>query len=154
MQLQRSGESAVSQNDERHAFHGLNGTSPCMQALFKRLSDLAGRTDPVLITGESGTGKTLAAKALHWAGCFRNEPLHSITAGHLLKENGSDSLSGCMDQAPGGTVCIDFIERLLPGQQQMLFRSLTALESAQSARLVAIAHGELAAAVADGRFRE
>lgn len=60
--------------------HGLVGQSSQMQVVFEQISRMAGSGAPVFITGEAGTGKTLAAEALHRAGPQAERPLVRLGA--------------------------------------------------------------------------
>ena len=53
------------QLDERHRFEGLIGKSPAMKRLFQLLETVAGTNSTILITGETGTGKEVVARAIH-----------------------------------------------------------------------------------------
>ena len=96
------------------------GSSLAMQAVFDRLSD-ASRTDtPILLTGEAGTGKELAARTLHrldHRGAAAFVPLSSGT---------TRSDRSLLDRARGGTLFVGELMELAEERQAVLLRALSA----------------------------
>lgn len=154
------------------------GESPPMQELL-RLIDRAGPTGkPVLILGESGSGKELVARALHSRSPRADRPLVIINCAALAEslldselfghEKGAftDALtakSGLLELADGGTLLIDEIGEMSPLLQAKLLRvledgSLRRVGSTQErrvdVRLLAATHRDLNTEVHCGRFRE
>ena len=120
---------------ERAAFGALLGRSPAMRALFGRLERLAASGAAVLLLGESGTGKSAAARALHFEGPRAGAPfvildgatipeslLESELFGHVKGAfTGADSdRTGRLELADGGTLFLHEIGNLSLGAQSKL----------------------------------
>jgi len=154
------------------------GASEAMSSLHRRLTRVA-RTDvPVLICGETGTGKELVARAVHAAserasGPFVAENCGSFSEGVLASElfghergafTGANARRrGLFEQADGGTLLLDEIAETSPRTQVMLLRVLQEgrlrrlggeSEIRVDVRVLAATHRDLAAMVAKGEFRE
>ncbi|MEN9819144.1 MAG: hypothetical protein RLZ32_3024, partial [Gemmatimonadota bacterium] len=159
-------------------FHGMYGTAPAMQAVYRMVSRAA-RTDvTVLVTGESGTGKELVARALHEESRRRGKPFVALNCSALPSELVESELfghtkgaftgaikdrGGLFEAAHGGTLFLDEIGDLGPLAQAKVLRALESGEvmrvggtrSTQvDVRVVAATHRPLEQMVADGRFRE
>jgi DNA-binding NtrC family response regulator len=164
---------------EAHAFREIIGESPALRATLERAARVlphSGAT--VLITGETGTGKELLARALHYGGPRAAAPfvelncaaipaqlLESELFGH---ERGAftdakTAKPGLFEAADGGTLLLDEINRLAPELQSKLLRALEEkttrrLGSTTSrrvdVRIIAATNIDLAAAVRAGGFRE
>jgi DNA-binding NtrC family response regulator len=132
-------EEAVDKVGLGGAFEGMLGTSPIMRVLFERIRRIGSTPAPVLIIGESGTGKDLVAQALHnrshrHAGPFI--PVHTgavprdLVANELFgHERGAftGALSrseGKFAAAEGGTLFLDEIGTMGPATQISLLRVL------------------------------
>jgi DNA-binding NtrC family response regulator len=157
---------------------GITGTSPAMMAVVASLRKYAPVDLPVLVTGETGTGKEIAARALHKLSARRDRPFAAINCGALPPnlvqselfghERGSFTGAnarrvGHFEAAAGGTVFLDEIGDLPPDAQISLLRllqegTLERVGSTQSikldVRVLAATHVDLEKAVAQGRFRE
>ena len=109
-----------------------------MRALFQYVEAIAGTTEPVLITGESGVGKELFARAIHQAHNSEG-PLVSVNVAGLDDDHFSDTLfghtkgaftsaekdrPGMIENAAGGTLFLDEIGDLNPSSQIKLLRLL------------------------------
>jgi two-component system nitrogen regulation response regulator GlnG len=153
------------------------GRSPAMQAVFKRIALVAPTTACVLVTGASGTGKELVARAVHANSPRRDKPflpvhvaalnpnlVESELFGHVKGAfTGADRpRPGLLALADGGTVFLDELADIPPAVQAKLLRVLERREvlpvgGAQpepvDVRVVSATHADLAAAVRDGRFR-
>jgi DNA-binding NtrC family response regulator len=157
---------------------GLVGESESMSLLERRLVRVARADVPVLILGETGTGKELVAQALHTAserasGPFVAENCGSFSEGVLASElfghergafTGANARRrGLFEQADGGTLLLDEIAETSARTQVMLLRVLQEgrlrrlggeVEIRVDVRVLAATHRDLAAMVAAGQFRE
>lgn len=84
----------------------LIGKTPAMQALYRLVARVMNTDLPVLVTGESGTGKSLIARALHDFSDRRNLPFVTVTAAELTDLDGPAKV---MARVRGGTLLIDEI---------------------------------------------
>jgi two-component system response regulator HydG len=157
---------------------GMVGRSPAIVQV-RRLIRKAGPTEaPVLIGGESGSGKELVAQALHGCSSRADGPFVAINCGALAPslihselfghERGSFSGAsadkrGLIESARGGTLFLDEIAELPLDLQTTLLRFLqektiqrvgSSRSVAADTRVVAASHVDLAQAVAAGRFRD
>ena len=154
------------------------GSHPSMVEMYKAVTRVAPLSIPVLIFGESGSGKELVARSIHDLGDRADAPFVAINCGAIpdtLLENelfGStrgaytDSRQdrrGALSRADGGTLFLDEIGDISPAFQVKLLRFLedgmvTPLGSDKShrvnVRIIAATHRDLKQLVADGRFRE
>jgi DNA-binding NtrC family response regulator len=120
-------------------FGRLIGASDAMRALYPTLDKLAQSTVPVVIEGETGTGKELVAHALHGASARAEKPflvLDCTTVSPALVESelfghergaftgATESRRGVFEEAHGGTLFIDEIGDLALGMQAKLLRAL------------------------------
>jgi len=157
---------------------GITGNSPAMMAVVASLRKYAPVELPVLITGETGTGKEVAARALHKLSQRRDHPFAAINCGALPANLVQSELFGHergaftganarrighFEAAAGGTVFLDEVGDLPPDAQISLLRllqegTLERVGSTQSikldVRVLAATHVDLEKAVAQGRFRE
>jgi len=158
--------------------HGLIGRSPAIRAVWKLLEQAAGLDITVLLTGETGTGKELAARAVHDRSARRDHRFIPVNCGALPGELVESELfghargaftgataakPGLFEDAEGGTLFLDEIGDLpLPVQvklnralQEKEIRRVGANEPVRiDVRLVAATHRDLKAEVEAGRFRE
>src|SRR5882724_10422893 len=156
---------------------GMVGESPALQAALERLSQLAPRELTVLVLGETGTGKELAARLVHRASPRAKGPFVAVNCaalgesllladlfGHVRGAfTGADrDRAGVFETAQRGTVFLDEIGDLPAVAQGMLLRVLQegevrrvgeSLPRRVDVRVVAATHRDLAAAVAAGSFR-
>jgi len=162
----------------RYAFDGILGDSPAMQQVFD-LTDKVSKTDAtVLITGETGTGKDLIARAIHYSGnrserlfvaqncgALPDTLLESELFGHKRGAfTGAErDKEGLFQACDGGTIFLDEIGETESGMQVRLLRVLQdgeirPLGSSKTlhvdVRVVAATNRDLERAVAEGRFRE
>lgn len=167
-----------SQLDDKHAFGALVGISRPMRELFQQLTRAAKAPLPVLIRGETGTGKELIARELHRlsdraAGPF--VPVNTAAIAESLTESelfghkkgaftGADSdRDGFFRQADGGTLFLDEIGDMpLPAQTKIL-RALqegivqpvgSSKPLNVNVRVISATHQDLEAAISEGRFRQ
>ncbi|MGK4002195.1 sigma-54 dependent transcriptional regulator [Sorangium sp. So ce1036] len=156
----------------------LVGESEPMRALRARVARVAATDVPVLIVGETGTGKELVARAIHEhsprrrgpfiaenCGVFAEGVLASELFGHEAGAftGAAGRRRGVFEQAHGGTLFLDEIGELSPRVQASLLRVLQdgtlrrvggEAKIELDVRVVAATHRDLAAMVADGAFRE
>jgi DNA-binding NtrC family response regulator len=154
------------------------GSHPSMIAMYKAIARVASLSVPVVILGESGSGKELVAQSIHDLGDRVAGPFIAINCGAIpdtLLENelfGStrgaftDSRQdrrGALSRADGGTLFLDEIGDISPAFQVKLLRFLqdgvvTPLGAEKShrvnVRLIAATHRDIKRLVADGKFRE
>jgi formate hydrogenlyase transcriptional activator len=153
------------------------GTGPPMQALFSSLGLVAGTDATVLITGETGTGKELVARAVHELSARAARTMVKVNCAalppHLIEselfghEKGSftgatEKRLGKFELADGSTIFLDEIGELPLELQAKLLRALQEREIervggrhplAVDVRIVAATNRDLKQEVADGRFR-
>jgi two-component system nitrogen regulation response regulator GlnG len=101
----------------------LVGRTPVMQTLYRLIAGVMNTDLPVLITGESGTGKSLIAKALHDLSDRRNLPFISVTAADLTDLDGPAKV---LARAKGGTVLVDEIADVSSEVQARIVRMMDA----------------------------
>lgn len=162
----------------RTTFADLIGTSPAM-TLVKRMGERAAKSSiPILITGESGVGKELIARAVHGGSDRAGKPFVAVNCGAIPEnlvesilfghEKGSftgatDKHLGKFKEADGGTLFLDEVGELPLDMQVKLLRALQEGEidpvgSKRSqkvdVRIVSATNRDVAHAVSQGRFRE
>jgi DNA-binding NtrC family response regulator len=123
----------------RDHFGGLHGRSPAMREAFAQLEAAIDTDLDVVLQGEAGTGKALAARAIHEQSTRRDGPfvvldcstfnaeLAAITVvGHVAGffPGAKESRAGCFEQADGGTIFIDGLDQLPPDLQPKLARAI------------------------------
>lgn len=157
---------------------GIIGSSPQMQACFDFLVQTANSEGNVLVTGETGTGKELFARAIHQnsprahknfvvvdCASFPETLVESILFGHEKGAfTGADKAQdGLIKQAHGGTLFLDEIGELPPSIQKTFlrvlqehrFRTVGGKDEIESNfRLIAATNKDLVTMAAEGRFRE
>ena len=156
----------------------LIGSSAPMRALSERIARVAGIPSPVLIIGESGSGKELVAREIHHLGKGERAPFVAINSASLPENlveselfgheagaftGASRTHRGAFERAQNGTLFLDEIGELPAPVQAKLLRVLENSEImrvgaeraiAVNARVVAATHRDLEADVAAGRFRQ
>ena len=145
--------------------------------MLRKIKKLAGVNIPVLIEGETGTGKELAARALHYAGPRSNRPFVPFNCGAMpdgLLESelfghsrgaftdARQDAPGLVGIAEGGTLFLDEVDTLSPRAQVSLLRFLQdqcyrplggRIELKADVRLVGATNADLMTLVREGRFR-
>ncbi len=164
--------------EERYSFGQLLGKSAAMQSVFNLLERLAATQSTVLIQGDSGTGKELVARALHFQGPRSRHPLVPINCaampeglleselfGHVKGAftGAQVARKGLFMEATHGTLFLDEIGDMPLGMQAKLLRVLeqhqirpvgSDREVAVDVRVLAATNRDLEAEVEQGRFRE
>ena len=167
-----------SQLEDRYRSDGLVGHSRVMRELFQLLETVAATTSTVLITGETGTGKELAARAIHHNSPRRANRFVAINCsaipetlleaelfGHVRGAftGAVGTRQGRLEQAHKGTLFLDEIGTMSPALQAKLLRVLQEREFERvgdshtikiDVRVIAATHSDLTKMVADGSFRE
>jgi transcriptional regulator with PAS, ATPase and Fis domain len=163
---------------ERHQFQSMIGKSEKMQKVYNLLQILANQTTTVLITGDSGTGKEVAARALHYGGTRANGPFVTVNCSALAESlleselfghvkgafTGADrDKIGRFEAADGGTILLDEIGDISPLIQLKLLRVLQEKEFDRvgesnprkvDVRVLASTNRNLKEAIETGKFRE
>ncbi len=163
---------------ERFSFENIIGVSPKMQAVFATLRTVAASDATVLITGETGTGKELIARALHHNSERRGGPLITVNCaaipealleselfGHVKGAftGAIQNKKGKFEIADGGTIFLDEVAELGGALQAKLLRVLQEREvepiggtatRAIDVRVVAATNRDLSQAVRRGAFRD
>ena len=155
----------------------LVGASPAFMTCVRLIERLAGCEATVLIQGETGTGKELAARAIHYLGARRSAPFIPVNCGAVpdtLVESeffghvrgaftdARDARAGVVAQAESGTLYLDEIEALSPRAQVALLRFLQdheyrpvggSVTRDADVRVVASSNVDLGELVGKGAFR-
>ncbi len=162
----------------RYAFDQIIGASPSMNRVFDVMEKVASTDATVLLTGETGTGKDLVARAIHYSGPRKNARfvaqncaalpetlLESELFGHKRGAftGAHQDKKGLFELADGGTIFLDEIGETKPGMQVRLLRVLQdgeirPLGSSETrkvdVRVIAATNLDLRKEVAESRFRE
>jgi two-component system, NtrC family, response regulator HydG len=178
VRVRREASALKSELRARFSSRVLVGTSAGMRAVRERIERVADAPAPVIVLGETGTGKGLVARALHTDSRRAAKPfvavncaalpealLESELFGHVQGAftGATGDRPGLFAEADGGTLFLDEIGEMTPGLQAKL---LHALESgvvrpvgatktrAVDVRVIAATHRDLVHAVSEGKFRE
>jgi DNA-binding NtrC family response regulator len=159
-------------------FEGIIAVSLPMRAVIRRIVDAATVDIPVLITGETGTGKDLIAAAIHKRSGRASRPYIAVNTGAMAPEliaseifghergaftGAQDARAGIFEQADGGTVFLDEIATmdektqisLLRVLEEKTFRRVGGVRNiATDVRIIAATNENLEKKVAEKRFRE
>ena len=128
----------------------LVGRTPAMQALYRLVAKVMNTDIPVLITGESGTGKSLLARAIHDFSDRRTLPFVVAQASDL---QGVDGPSSLIARARGGSVVFDEVGDYDDDTQARVVRLLDLLGD-KAPRVMATSQVDLAARMEAGSFRQ
>jgi formate hydrogenlyase transcriptional activator len=164
--------------DKASMFEEIVGQSPALTAVLSRVSKVAGSDSTVLITGETGTGKELVARAIHRRSRRASRAFvavncaaipHDLVASELFgHEKGAFTGAvqrrlGRFELADGGTIFLDEVGELASDTQVALLRVLQEREFERvggrdrirvDVRVIAATNRDLSAAVTDGTFRQ
>jgi DNA-binding NtrC family response regulator len=176
--LQRENHALKVALDDRLRLDNVVGSDPRMQSIFKTVAAVADTRTTVLITGESGTGKTLLARALHALSTRKGGPFVEVNCGALPETLLESELFGHVkgaftgalrdkvgkfEAAAGGTIFLDEIGTSSPGFQVKLLRVLQdrVIERVGDTRTIPVdvrvvlaTNKDLEKAVQAGEFRE
>jgi DNA-binding NtrC family response regulator len=146
------------------------GTTPAMKRLFAMLNRAAPTDAPVLLQGETGTGKEALARAVHAASRRAKGPFVVVDCGAIPHDQLAPALFGAsadkrglIEAANGGTLFLDQVDQLALDLQPQLLRALDRRQvrrvgDTQSIdvdlRVIAATQHDLRAMVRDGAFRE
>lgn len=128
----------------------LVGRTPAMQALYRLVARVMNVDLPVLITGESGTGKSLIARAIHDFSDRRSQPFVVAQAADL---GGVDGISTLLSRARGGSLVLDEVSDFDEDAQARLVRMLDVMGE-QGPRIMATSQADLAQRMEAGKFRK
>lgn len=128
----------------------LVGRTPAMQALYRLVARVMNTDLAVLITGESGTGKSLIAKAIHDFSDRRSQPFVVAQAADLA---GMEGPSALMSRARGGSLVFDEVADYDEDMQARIVRMLD-LAGDNAPRIMATSQTDLSARMEGGQFRQ
>jgi DNA-binding NtrC family response regulator len=167
-----------SERDEQFDHYGIIGRSRAIEDIIRRAERVADTKSTVLITGETGTGKELVARAIHHRSAQRDMPLIKVNCaaipeslleselfGHVRGAftGATTTKKGKFALADGGTIFLDEIGTMSPALQSKLLRVLQEREfeplgsertERVDVRVIAATNRDLRQMVADGRFQE
>jgi DNA-binding NtrC family response regulator len=168
----------VSERDEQFDHYGIIGRSKSMEEVIRRAELVSETKSTVLITGETGTGKELVARAIHDRSAQRDMPLIKVNCaaipetlleselfGHVRGAftGATTTKKGKFALADGGTIFLDEIGTMNPTLQSKLLRVLQEREIEPlgsertekiEVRVIAATNRNLRQLVADGKFQE
>ncbi|GAB4334289.1 MAG: sigma-54 dependent transcriptional regulator [Calditrichia bacterium] len=176
--LQRTNEFLRREVESKFNFSNMIGESPEMQHVFKLIQKVAHTKGNVLITGKSGTGKDLVARAIHYNSQRKNKPFVAINCGAIVDNlmeselfgHRKGSFTGAMRDkdgyfkvADGGTLFLDEVGEIPLHLQVKLLRAIENSEIIPvgdtqaikvDVRIIAATNRDLEKEVEAGNFRE
>jgi two-component system, NtrC family, response regulator AtoC len=176
--LRRENRALRDEIRKEHRFEDILAKSPRMQEIFRTITKIAEYKTTVLVTGESGVGKELVARAIHRRSSRRGGPFVAVNCG-AIPENLLESelfghkkgaftdavhdRRGLFEEATEGTLFLDEIGELPLGLQVKLLRVLEdekirrvgdTRDTQVDVRIITATHRDLHAETKAGRFRE
>ena len=175
--LQQENVALREEIDKTNMFEEIVGTSPALTAVLSRVSKVAGSDSTVFISGETGTGKELVARAIHRLSRRASRAFVAVNCAAIPRDLIASELFGHekgaftgavqrrlgrFELAHGGTIFLDEVGELSPDIQVALLRVLQEREFERvggrgriqvDVRVIAATNRDLAAAVTDGTFR-
>jgi DNA-binding NtrC family response regulator len=166
------------QLEDRYRFSGIIGKSPPMARLFQMLETVAATSSTILISGETGTGKEVVARAIHHSSPRRQQRFVALNCsaipetlleaeifGHVRGAftGAVGNRQGRLEQANKGTLFLDEVGTMSPALQMKLLRVLQEREFERvgdshtikvDVRVIAATNSDLGRMVAEGSFRE
>jgi PAS domain S-box-containing protein len=176
--LQQENVALREEVDKASMLEEIIGTSPALKVVLSRISRVAASDSTVLITGETGTGKELIARAIHRRSSRANGAFVAVNCAAISRElimselfgHEKGAFTGAIQRRPGrfeladgGTIFLDEVGELLPETQVALLRVLQEREFERvggtvpiqaNVRVIAATNRDLNEAVAIGSFRE
>ena len=176
--LQHENAALREEIDETSMFEEIVGTSSALQSVLSSISKVAPSDSTVLITGETGTGKELVARAIHRRSGRTSRAFISVNCAVIPRDLIASELFGHekgaftgatqrrlgrFELADGGTIFLDEVGELLPDTQVALLRVMQEREFERvggrqpihvDVRVIAATNRDLKAAVANGTFRQ
>jgi len=176
--LQQENAALREEIDETSMFEEIVGTSPALQTVLSGISKVAPTDSTVLITGETGTGKELVARAIHRRSGRTSRAFVSVNCAAIPRDlipselfghekgaftGATQRRLGRFELADGGTIFLDEVGELSPDTQVALLRVLQEREFERvggrqpihvDVRVVAATNRDLKAAVTNGTFRQ
>jgi DNA-binding NtrC family response regulator len=176
--VKQENDNLRAQLDRRYGMDNIVGRDPRMLKVFEMIGSVADTRATVLVSGESGTGKSMIARAIHRrsgrvkgpfvevaCGALPETLLESELFGHVAGAftGAAGEKMGKFLQADGGTIFLDEIGTASPAMQVKLLRVLQELKFEQvggnktfevDVRVVLATNEDLSRAVAEGRFRQ
>ena len=176
--LKRENKALRAQIQKDHLFESILAKSESMNTIFRTIDKIADYKTTVLVTGESGVGKELVARAIHTRSTRKGHPFVAVNCGaipeNLLESelfghkkgaftDASSDKRGLFEEANGGTLFLDEIGELPLSLQVKLLRALQeeivrklgdTKDTKVDVRIIAATHRDLAAEAKAGRFRE
>lgn len=169
---------AMRTNKSVEKYHGMLGKSRVMRVLYQQIEQVANADTPVLILGESGSGKELVARAIHAESERSKAPFIAVNCAGIPSElmeseffghaagaftGAQKARAGLLKEAEGGTLLLDEIGEMPLELQAKLLRVLqegtmrpvgTDREVSVDVRIIAATHRDLESRVKEGSFRE
>jgi len=176
--LQQENVALREEIDKASMFEEIVGASPALTAVLSRVSKVAGSDSTVLISGETGTGKELVARAIHRRSLRASKAFIGVNCAAIPRDLIASELFGHekgaftgavqrrlgrFELADGGTIFLDEVGELSSETQVALLRVLQEREFERvggrdrirvDVRVIAATNRDLSAAVADGAFRQ
>ena len=176
--LQQLNELMTGPDAEPEIYHNIIGRSPQIRQLRQVMQTIAAYDAPVLIKGETGTGKELVARGIHYSSTRRDMPFVPVNCGALSDDlllaelfgyekgaftDAKRAHAGLVAQAQGGVLFLDEVDCLSPKGQAALLRFLQEREyrplgseslNRADVRIITATNKDIEALIAQQRFRE
>jgi PAS domain S-box-containing protein len=176
--LQQENVALREEIDKTSMFEEIVGASPALTAVLARVAKVAGSDSTVLITGETGTGKELVARAIHRRSSRSSKAFVAVNCAAIPRDLIASELFGHekgaftgalhrrlgrFELANGGTIFLDEVAELSPDSQAALLRVIQERELEHvggretirvDVRVIAATNRDLVDAVANGTFRQ